>query len=106
MSCLSGIFELVLLAVVLLDTLGFIVQLRRNGYSDVKDFTRVCFTWVFFFVIKSLFCSCCYGFGFFGIIVAIFITRMQETYGKDLPNYIEEHRKKRSSDIYESLRSQ
>ena len=44
-------------------------------------------------------------FGFIGIIVAGFITRMKETYGKNLPNYIEEHKKK-ASDINESFLTQ
>lgn len=37
-------------------------------------------------------------FGFFGIFVAGFITRMNETYGRDLPNYIEETKRKKSNE--------
>lgn len=40
-------------------------------------------------------------FGFFGILVSVLITRMNETFGKNLPNYIEETKKKKSNDILE-----
>jgi hypothetical protein len=35
-------------------------------------------------------------FGCTGFLVAGFITRMNETYGKSLPNYVEEHKNKKS----------
>ena len=44
-------------------------------------------------------------FGFVGIVAAGFITRMNETYGKKLPNYIEEHKKKKSLENKEILLS-
>lgn len=37
-------------------------------------------------------------FGFFGILVTALITRMNETYGKNLPNYIEENIRKKSNE--------
>jgi hypothetical protein len=68
MSFLLNLAELLLMGIVALDTLGFIVNNRKNPQSsDVKDFTRLCFTWVFFLVLRAVICGSCGG--FFGAIL-------------------------------------
>ena len=75
MSFLSQFAELLLLSVVAFDTLGFIAEQRKNSSkSENKDFVRLCFTWVFFLVLRALTCSvCCLGyFGSFIGMLAFF----------------------------------
>ena len=71
MSFLFSFLEILMMVVVSLDTLGFIVQNKNSSRStDNKDFSRICFTWVFLLVIRSVFCgSCCSG--FLGTIVGL-----------------------------------
>ena len=57
MSILVYIVDLLITAVVALDTIGFLVNLRRNKESNPKDFYRLTFTWIVFMVLKML--SCC-----------------------------------------------
>ncbi len=62
MSFILCLLDFLLLAVVLVDTLGFIVQNRKNpSSSNQQEYHRLCFTWVFYSVIKSLTCSTCTG---------------------------------------------
>jgi hypothetical protein len=65
MSFLWNLIELILLTVVALDTLGYVVENRKNPEkSSLKDYTRLCFTWVFFLILRSM--SCCGCSGYFG----------------------------------------
>lgn len=65
MAFILNLVEFLLMAIVSLDTLGFVVQMRKNpnaANANVKDFNRLCFTWVFFFVLRALTCSSCNGY--------------------------------------------
>lgn len=62
MALLFGLLDLVLLGLVALDTLGFLVQLRKRPESaDINDYKRLCFTWVFLLAIRSITCCSCSG---------------------------------------------
>ncbi len=62
MSFLLEFIDLVLLFVVLYDTLGFIVHNRKNTLSsNVQDYNRICFTWIFHLYIRALLCFSCTG---------------------------------------------
>jgi hypothetical protein len=57
MAFLLNLVELLLLVLVSLDTLGFIYQNRKNqGASNQRDWLRICYTWVFFLILRSLTC--------------------------------------------------
>jgi hypothetical protein len=64
MSILVNLVDLLLTAVVALDTIGFLVNLRKKKESDPKDFYRLTFTWICFMVLKLLSCGCCGTLGF------------------------------------------
>lgn len=53
MSFLYGLVDLLLTALITLDTLGLVGQLRNKKSTDSKDYTRVCFTWIFYLTLKS-----------------------------------------------------
>ena len=61
MSILLYLVDLLVTALVSLDTLGFIVNSRKNKEGEAKDFYRICFTWAAFMVINMFSCSSCYG---------------------------------------------
>jgi hypothetical protein len=70
MSFLLILGDFLLTFIVAIDTLGFIVNNRKNpSKSDQKDYVRLCFTWAFHFALKSLVCGSCTG--FFGKLFAI-----------------------------------
>ncbi len=73
MSFLFQLAEFVLLSVVALDTLGFVAEIRKNAAKqDRRDFLRLCFTWVFFLVLRSFSCAtCCLGY-FGGLLRMLF----------------------------------
>jgi len=73
MSFLFQLAEFVLLSVLALDTLGFLAELRKNSSkADRKDYVRLCFTWVFFLVLRALSChTCCMGY-FSGLFKMLF----------------------------------
>jgi hypothetical protein len=74
MAFLLNLVELLLLGIVALDTLGFIAQNRKAPLnSNSKDFTRVCFTWVFFLTLRSLTCASCGGVlgSFYGMLLLL-----------------------------------
>ncbi len=64
MSILVNLLDLVVTAVIALDTIGFLVNLRKNKVSESKDFYRLTFTWIVFMVLKSLSCGCSGTLGF------------------------------------------
>lgn len=80
MSWLLCIVEHLLLSLLAIDTLGFIVQNRKNPNStSQQDYLRVCFTWVFFLALQSLVCSSCGGFlggifNFLAFLAKVYIT--------------------------------
>lgn len=52
------IVEFLLMVILAIDTLGFIVQNRKNtGNTSQQDYLRTCFNWVFFLTLNSLTCS-------------------------------------------------
>jgi len=63
MSFLFGLFDFLLTVILTLDTLSLLNQLKKNNSCDPKDYKRVCFTWIFFLLLKSLTsCNCKQGF--------------------------------------------
>lgn len=53
MSFLYSLIDLILTTLIVLDTLGLVVQYSQKKSADSKDYTRVCFTWLFFLTLKS-----------------------------------------------------
>lgn len=54
MSFVIYLVDFVLMSVIILDTLGLVNLLRKTSSCEIKDYTRVCFTWIFFLVISLL----------------------------------------------------
>ena len=54
MSFLYAIVDLLLTALITLDTLGLVGQYRKKTSTTTEDYTRVCFTWIFYLTLKSL----------------------------------------------------
>ena len=62
MSFLLNLSELIVLALLAIDTLGFVAHNRKNPLSsNQKDYLRLCFSWVFVFVLRTVFCCSCSG---------------------------------------------
>ena len=53
MSLLFGFIDLLLTTLITLDTLGLVGQYKKKKTPDSKDYTRVCFTWIFYLTLKS-----------------------------------------------------
>ena len=63
MSFLLALVDLLLLTVVLYDTLGFIAHNRKDPQnSNQQDYSRICFTWIFYLAVRSVVCSSCTGY--------------------------------------------
>ncbi len=73
MSILVNLVDIILTAVVALDTIGFLVNLRKGKESSPKDLYRITFTWIAFMLLKGLSCGCSgvLGFVWNSAIVAI-----------------------------------
>ena len=69
MSFLYGLVDLLLTALITLDTLGLVGQYRKKTSTTTKDYTRVCFTWIFYLTLKSLTPNV--GEGYMGTIIGI-----------------------------------
>ena len=70
MSFVFGLLDMLLIAVMLFDTLGLIYQFRKSSV-DQKEYVRVCFSWILFLTISTLF-SCSWK-GFFGTLIRLII---------------------------------
>ena len=70
MSFFFGLLDVVLTAILLFDTLGLIYQFRKSSVQT-KEYTRVCFSWILFLTIGTLF-SCSWK-GFFGTLIRLII---------------------------------
>ena len=64
MSFLYGLVDLLLTTLITLDTLGLVKQFREKKSADTEDYTRVCFTWIFFLTLSSFTPSACADEGF------------------------------------------
>ena len=71
MSFVFGLLDFVLTAVLLFDTLGLIYQFRKSMSVDPKEYVRICFSWILFLTICSLFY--CERKGFFGTLIRLII---------------------------------
>ena len=71
MSFVFGLLDFVLSAVLLFDTLGLIYQFRKQMSVDPKEYVRICFSWILFLTICSLFS--CERKGFFGTLIRLII---------------------------------
>ena len=71
MSFVFGLLDFVLTAVLLFDTLGLIYQFRKSMSVTPKEYVRICFSWILFLTIGSLFS--CERKGFFGTLIRLII---------------------------------
>ena len=71
MSFVFGLLDFVLTAVLLFDTLGLIYQFRKQMSVEPKEYVRICFSWILFLTICSLFS--CERKGFFGTLIRLII---------------------------------
>ena len=71
MSFVFGLLDFVLTAVLLFDTLGLIYQFRKSMSVTLKEYVRICFSWILFLTIGSLFS--CERKGFFGTLIRLII---------------------------------
>ena len=70
MSFIFSFFDFALAAVLLFDTLGLIYQFRKSNV-DPKNYVRICFSWILFLTICTLFsCNCK---GFFGTLIRLIL---------------------------------
>ena len=72
MSFLVNFVDIVLTLILLFDTLGMIYQFRKyESQVKPKEFIRICFSWILFLTICSLFS--CEREGFFGTLIRLII---------------------------------
>ena len=71
MSFIFGLLDLVLTAVMIFDTLGIIYQFRKNIDVKSEEYIRICFSWILFLTICSLFS--CDRKGIFGTLFRLII---------------------------------
>ena len=71
MSFVFGLLDFVLTLVLLFDTLGLIYQFRKSKSVEPKEYVRICFSWILFLTICSLFS--CERKGFFGTLIRLII---------------------------------
>ena len=71
MSFVFGLLDFVLTAVLLFDTLGLIYQFRKSISVSPNEYVRICFSWILFLTIGSLFS--CERKGFFGTLIRLII---------------------------------
>ena len=70
MSFLFGLCDFLLAGIMLFDTLGLIYQFRKDPSSvNEKEYVRICFSWILFLGIWTLF-SCSWK-GFFGTLIRL-----------------------------------
>lgn len=79
MSFLLCFTDFVLMSLIMLDTLSLVNYIRKTASCDKKDYTRVCFTWIFFFMISSLTSCSCTGYlgkmyRFLGLALRVYIS--------------------------------
>ena len=59
MAFIFFLVDTLVLALMTLDTLSLLVQLRKTNKCDSQDYTRVIFTWIFVLTVRALTtCSC------------------------------------------------
>ena len=71
MTFVFGLLDFVLTAVLLFDTLGLIYQFRTIKSVEPEEYVRICFSWILFLTISSLFS--CERKGFFGTLIRLII---------------------------------
>lgn len=55
MAFLFSFLDALLSVILCIDTLTVIYQLRKTDKCDTKDYTRICFAWILFFFLQSIF---------------------------------------------------
>ena len=70
MTFFFSLLDVVLTSLMLFDTLGIIYQFRKSTV-DPKEYVRICYSWIFFLTICTLF-SCNWK-GFFGTLIRLLI---------------------------------
>lgn len=71
MSFLFSLLDVVLIAILIIDTLGLVYEYRKNSYKYSDDYIRIIFSWVLFILICSIL-SCNFK-GFFGTLLRLLI---------------------------------
>ena len=69
MGFLNGLLNIILSAILSIDTLSFIYAIRKQDKFEKDDFIRLCYSWVSFLTIKGMFE--CDGEGFFAFIFCL-----------------------------------
>ena len=70
MTFFFSLLDVVLTTLMLFDTLGIIYQFRKSTV-DPREYVRICYSWIFFLTICTLF-SCNWE-GFFGTLIRLLI---------------------------------
>ena len=70
MTFFFSLLDVVLTSLMLFDTLGIIYQFRKSTVNP-KEYVRICYSWIFFLIICTLF-SCNWE-GFFGTLIRFLI---------------------------------
>ena len=78
MSFLFSFFDALLSVILCVDTLTVIYQLRKTENCDTRDYTRICFSWILFFFLQSIFTLGGKGFfwnflAFVGLVLKIMV---------------------------------
>lgn len=59
MAFIFFLVDTLVLALMILDTLSLLVQIKKTNKSETQDYIRVIFTWIFVLAVRSLTtCSC------------------------------------------------
>lgn len=61
MVFLFCLVDFLVLALMSLDTLSLLNQMKKKGQTDQQDYTRVIFTWIFVLTVRCLTCCSCTG---------------------------------------------
>lgn len=73
MTFFFNFVEIILLSIICIDTLGFLGESRKGSKANLRDFHRICFTWIFFLIFRSISCSTCSGIigHFYGMLMLL-----------------------------------
>ena len=71
MTFFFGLLDVVLTSILIYDTLGFVYLSRKGKSCDIREYTRICFSWILFLTLCNFFS--CNRKGFFGTLIRIII---------------------------------
>lgn len=78
MAFIFCLLDTILTLVLSIDTLALLYQIRKESKCEQKDFLGVCFAWVLFMILKSIFCCSgkgllCTVFGIIGFVLKAYV---------------------------------